>query len=87
MCLLTFYAVSRRIGGKQLEITATLYQSFPGGSDGKEFTCNVGDLGLDSRLGLEKGKVTNTSSLAWRIPLTEESGGLPFMSYKESDND
>ena len=27
---------------------AKINMSFPGGSDGKEFTCNAGDLGLDS---------------------------------------
>ena len=29
--------------------------SFPGGSDGKESTCNVGDLGLISELGRSSG--------------------------------
>ena len=29
---------------------------FPGGSDGKEPTCNVGDLGLISELGRSPGK-------------------------------
>ena len=28
---------------------------------------------------LEKGMVTHPSILAWRIPWTEESGGLQFM--------
>ena len=28
------------------ELIATLYLSFPGGSDGKESTCGVGDLGI-----------------------------------------
>ena len=45
---------------------------FPGGSAGKESTCNAGDLG--SILGwedpLEKGKATHSSILAWRIPWT-----------------
>ena len=52
---------------------------FPRGSAGQESTCNVGDLG--SILGwedpLEKGKVTHSSILAWRIPWT--------MGRKESD--
>ena len=29
---------------------------FPGGSDGKEFTCNAGDLGLIPRLGRSPGE-------------------------------
>ena len=34
---------------------------------------------------LEKGMATNTSILAWRIPWTEEPGGLQSMCCKESD--
>ena len=34
---------------------------------------------------LEKGLATNTSILAWRIPWTEEPGGLQSMCCKESD--
>ena len=54
---------------------------FPGGSDGKESTCNATDLGLI--LGwedpLEKGMATHSSNLAWRIPWSEDPGGLQFM--------
>ena len=32
---------------------------------------------------LEKGKATHSSSLAWRIPWTEEPGGLQCMGHKE----
>ena len=39
---------------------------FPGGSAGKELACSAGDLGLEDSL--EKGKVTHSSILAWRIP-------------------
>ena len=44
---------------------------FPGDSDGKESTCNVGDLGSIPGLGrsLEEGMATHSSILAWRIPL------------------
>ena len=34
---------------------------------------------------LEKEMVTHSSILAWRIPWTEEPGGLQSMGYKESD--
>ena len=30
---------------------------------------------------LEKGKATHSSILAWRIPWTEESGGLQSMGF------
>ena len=45
---------------------------FPGGSDRKESTCNVGDLGLIPGLGIspEEGNGYPSSLLAWRIPLT-----------------
>ena len=34
---------------------------------------------------LEKGIVTHSSILAWRIPWTEEPGGLESMGHKKSD--
>ena len=51
---------------------------FHGGSDGKESACNLGDPGSipDRKYTLEKGMATHSSILAWRIPWTEEPGGL-----------
>ena len=51
---------------------------FPGGSDGKEFACNVGDLvqSLGWEDPLKEGTVTHSSRIAWRIPWTEEPGRL-----------
>ena len=47
---------------------------------GKEFACNAGaaDVVLipGSGRSLEKDMVTHSSILAWRIPWTEEPGGL-----------
>ena len=59
---------------------------FPGGSDGKEAACNVGDLGSIPRLGkpLEEGMATHSSVLAWRIPWIEELGGLQSMGSQLS---
>ena len=34
---------------------------------------------------LEKGKTTHSSILAWRMPWTEEPGGLQSMRLQESD--
>ena len=34
---------------------------------------------------LQKEMETHSSILAWRIPWTEESGGLQSMGHKESD--
>ena len=49
---------------------------FPGGSDGKESACSVGDLGLIPGLGRSpgEGKGYPLHILSWRIPWTEESG-------------
>ena len=44
---------------------------FLGGSDGKESTCNTGDLGLIPGLGRSPGggHSHHSSILAWRIPM------------------
>ena len=51
---------------------------FPGGSDDKESAFNARDpvwsLGQENLL--EEGMATHSSILAWRIPWTEEPGGL-----------
>ena len=50
---------------------------FPGGSAGKESTCNTGELGwiLSWEDTLEKGMAIHFSILAWRIPWTVWSMG------------
>ena len=62
-------------------------QGFPGGSEGKESACNTGDPGSIPGLGrcLEKGLATHSIILAWRIPWTEEPGGLQSMGSQELD--
>ena len=51
---------------------------FPGGSDGEESTCNVGDLGSIPGSGRSPGGGygTHSSIFAWRIAWTKEPGGL-----------
>ena len=54
------------------EVKFVLLWGFPDGSDGKESTCNEGDLGSIPELGrfpLEEGMATHCSILAWRIPM------------------
>jgi len=55
-----------------------VFLGFPGGSDGKESACNVGDLGLIPGLRRSPGAqhATHYSLLAWRIPRTEEPDRL-----------
>ena len=63
------------------EITkANYFSDFSGRSDGKESACNMGDRvqSLGGEDSLEKGMATHSSILAWRIPWTEEPGGLPW---------
>ena len=47
----------------------------------KESACNAGDPGSVSELerSPEEGMATHSSILAWRIPWTEELGGLQSM--------
>ena len=55
--------------------------SFPLDTSGKEPTCHAGDI-RDSSLiagsgrSLEEGMAAHSSILAWRVPWTEEPGGL-----------
>ena len=75
---------SEDLGGKASthEFGGTQFSQFPGSSHGKESACNAGDpvrfLGWEDPL--KKGKATHSSIPAWRIPWTEEPGGL-----KETD--
>ena len=51
--------------------------------------CNVGDLGSIPELGRspEKEMATHSSILAWRIPWTEEPGGLQSMGSQRVGHD
>ena len=70
-------------------IQNSLSRDFPGGSDSKESPCNAGDLGsiLSQEDPLEEGMATHSSILAWRIPWTEESGGLQSMGLQRVGHD
>ena len=51
-----------------------LQLKLPGGSEGKESACNVGNSRFNPWVGkipLEKEMATHSSILAWRIPWTE----------------
>ena len=64
-------------------------KGFPGGSEIKASACNVGDLGSIPGLGrsLEKEMATHSSILAWRIPWTEEPGGLQSTGSQKVGHD
>ena len=59
---------------------------------GEESACNAGDTGdvvqsFGREDSLEEGMATHSSILAWRIPWTEEPGGLPFMGWQRVGHD
>ena len=56
---------------------------FPGRSVDKTSTYNSGDLGQEDPL--KEGVATHSSVLAWKIPWSEEFGGLQSMGLQESD--
>ena len=62
-------------------------KDFPSGSASKESACNAGDrvqfLGREDPL--EKEMATHPSIFTWKIPWTEEPGGLQSMVSQDSD--
>ena len=62
----------------------TFEKVFPGGSDGKEFTCSAGDPGSIPGLGRSPEEGTYSNILAWRIPWTEEPDRLQSMGVTKS---
>ena len=70
-----------------LLLAAYYMLGFPGGSDGKESACSVGDLDSIPGSGRSPGEGNgNLSSIfAWRIPWMEEPGGYSPWGRKESD--
>ena len=59
---------------------------FSGGSAVKNLPVNSGDSGSIPGSGRSPGggMATHSSFLAWRIPWTEEPGGLQFMGFRKS---
>ena len=55
------------------------FKGLPQWLSSKESTCNAGEAGLipGQEDLLEEEMTTHSSILAWRIPWTEEPGGLP----------
>ena len=62
---------------------------FPGGTSGKETTCQCRCKrhSFDLWVGMEKGMATHSSVLAWRIPWTEEPGGLQSVGSQRVAHD
>ena len=65
-------------------------QWFPGGSDGKESACNVGDLSSAPRVGKIPWRWARQPTpvfLPGESPLTEKPGGLQSMGLKRVRHD
>ena len=65
------------------------YMYVLGGSDSKASVYNVGDLGLIPGLEdpLEKEMAIHSSTIAWKIPWTEEPGRLQSMGLQRVGHD
>ena len=61
--------------------------SFPGGSVVKNPAANAGDLGSIPGPGRSPEMETHSCILAWRIPRTEEPGGLQSMGSQRVRHD
>ena len=74
---------------KKIEKRKKKKMGFPGVSDGKEFTCNAGDLGSIPGLGRSLGgrRVWQPTPvfLPGESPWTEEPGGLQSMGSHRAD--
>ena len=77
MAQLAHSATHRKVGGSNPPRGITFWLGFPGGSDGEESACNAGALGQEDSQ--EKRMATHSRVLSWRIPWTEDPGGLQSM--------
>ena len=65
-------------------------RGLPGGSGGKESTCNMGDPRVRSLIEndpLEKEMATHSIILAWKIPWLQEPGGLQSIGLHRVGHD
>ena len=89
-CQSDVFMLIKQMVVKHYFIKITIYISWgsPDGSDGKESTCNAGDLGSipGSRLFPVEGD-GYSGILAWRILWTEELDGLQFMELQRVKHD
>ena len=71
--------------GKEYKTELVYICGLPWWLGGKDSVRNAGDRSLGWEDPLEEDMVTHSSILAWKIPWTEEPGGLQSMSLKELD--
>ena len=78
-------AASQKAGRKLSQ--EVLWIWFHGGSGGKASGCNAGNPGLIHGLGRSSGEGTHSSTLACKIPQTEEPGGLHSLGSQRVRHD
>ena len=77
----------------EINTTLQINYIFPGGSSGKEPTCQSRrhkGCRFDpwfGKISLEKGMAIHSSFLAWRIPWTEQPGSLQFIGSQRIGHD
>ena len=72
------------------DFNTIILKGFPGGSDGKESACNVGDLGFDPSVGKilwRRDWQPTPVFLPGESPWTEEPGGLQSMGSQRVGQD
>ena len=69
------------------ELQRDIYTGFPGGSVVKNLPIGAGDWFLGQDYPLEKEMAAHSSILAWKIPWTEEPGGLQSMRSQAAEHD
>ena len=74
---------------KNMKIDYLQTFSFPGGTVVKNMPVNAEDVGstLGGEETLEKEMATHSSILAWKIPWTEQPGGLQSMGSQRVEHD
>ena len=84
LCELSVFLPAGRIWGPLWTLL-----DFPGASDSKASVYNVGDPGLipGQEDPLEKEMAIHSRTIAWKIPWTEEPGGLQSMGLQRVGHD
>ena len=85
----TFYFVVEYSLGLLFILYSSIALGFPGGSDSKESSAMQENqvLSLGEEDLLKKEMTTHSSMLAWRIPWTEELGGLQSRELQRVGHD
>ena len=89
MCILSLLIVNNLVSDLSLHLPIQCLMGFAGDSVVKNPPANEEDMGSIPGLGRSSGggNGTHSSVLAWRIPWTEEPGGLQSMGLQRVGHD